>query len=294
MGSGAKLLSPKKGEASMIDCYLGLTELSELYCTDREVTADYRQALRRVAVSMEGVGITPSMLQDSCVSRWLASLPQSPTTRANYRRMALTLWRFAADQQLCDHYPRSVLKVKPRRSPVVAWSRSEMSRLIAAASQYQHTLATGCQASLFFEGWVRCGYETGLRFSDQLHLACASLRDGRLHCVMNKTGQPISKNLTPRLVGILTELSVRGNGRTFFRAHLAERWLRVHFARICRQAGINGTPKFLRRTGATMVEANQPGMAGRFLGHLSHGLAEKHYIDKTLLPNACPGPPQLQ
>lgn len=269
--------------------------LADDYCAERDVTADYRGAIQRVARSMDRAGITPLTLTDSSVNLWLASLKQSPTTRGNYRRMALTLWRYAIDRRLCEHYPQRVTKVKPRPSPVVAWSQTEMARLIAASRAYTHTLKTGVPASLFFEAWVRLGYECGLRFSDQLHLQCRTLRDdGRLHVSMNKTGVAIGKVISPRLLAILNELSVRGDGRTFFQCHLHGRWLRVHFARICRAAGVNGTPKFLRRTGATWVEANQPGMAGRFLGHLSHGLAEKHYIDKTLLPNACPIPPSLQ
>jgi integrase len=275
---------------------LGLSELSRDYCAEREVTHDYRQAMNRVARSMEGAGITPLTLTDSSANCWLASLKQGPTTRSNYRRMALTLWRYAIDRRLCDHYPQRVVKVKQRPKPVVAWSQTEMTRLIAASRAYTHTLKTGVPASLYFEGWIRGGYETGLRFSDLLKLRCDCLRDGRdgrLHVVMNKTGLSIGKVISPRLIEILTELSVRGNGRTFFQCHLHGRWLRVHFSRICTQAGVTGTPKFLRRTGATWVEANQPGMAGRFLGHLSHGLAEKHYIDRTLLPDACPKPPEI-
>ena len=271
-----------------------MQSVAKTYCIERDVTPDYRQALARVAASMDAAGITPSMLQDSVVNRWLATLPQSPTTRSNYRRMALTLWRFAADRQLCGHYPRSVVKVKPRNSPVIAWSEAELLRLVHVCACYSHTLKTGVSAALFFEGWVRCGYQTGLRFSDQLALKCSDMRGDRLHVVMNKTGLPVSKRITPRLVEILTMLSVQGDGQTVFKCHLNERWIRIHFARICKQAGLTGTPKWLRRTGATFVEAKQPGMAGRFLGHLSHGLADKHYIDKTLLPDACPTPPDIQ
>jgi integrase len=271
----------------------GMKSIARSYCDERTVTPDYRQALIRVAQSLDGAGINPMTLTDSLMNRWLATLPQSPTTRSNYRRMALTLWRYAADRKLSRHYPVAVTKVKPRYSPVIAWSQDELRRLIKTASEYHHTLKTGASAGVFFEGWTRCAYETGLRFSDQLRLDCSAIREDRLYVVMNKTGLPVSKRITPRLVEILTMLSVRGDGRTFFLAHLSERWIRIHFARICKEAGLSGTPKWLRRTGATFVEAKQPGMAGRFLGHLSHGLAEKHYIDRTLLPDACPVPPEI-
>jgi integrase len=242
---------------------------------------------------MSAAGIAPSMLRDSLVNRWLASLPQGSTTRSNYRRMALTLWRFAADRELTDDYPRRVVRVKPRPKAVVAWSTDEMRRLLKEARAYQHTLKTGCPAALLLEGWSLCGYETGLRFSDLHGLRCDQLRENRLYVVPNKTGVAVGKLLSPRLCAILTELSVRGDGRTFFRCHIGRRWVRVHFGRICRQAGLKGTPKFLRRTGATACEAASPGSATRFLGHLSPHLAMKHYVDATLLPDACPVPPSI-
>ncbi len=258
------------------------------------MTPDYRQALHRVARSMAAAGITPSMLTDSLVNRWLAGLKQSATTRSNYRRMACTLLRFAADRQLVGgQFSGRVIKVKQKLSPPIAWSMAELSTLIAASKKLDYDLRKGCPAALFFEGWVRAGFETGLRFSDLLELKVSCLRGDRLYVVANKTGVPIPKNLSARCVENLTELSVRGDGVTFFRWALAERWLRIHFARLCRSAGLSGTPKWLRRSGATHCEARSPGSAKRFLGHLSDGLALKHYVDQTLLPDQCPAPPPI-
>ena len=271
-----------------------MEDLASLYCDEREVTPDYRQALRRVARSMAAAGINPSMLTDSLVNRWLAGLKQSATTRANYRRMGLTLARYATDRQLTGgQFSGRVMKVKQKLSPPIAWSMAELSSLIQAAKKLDYDLRKGCPAALFFEGWVRAGFETGLRFSDLLSLRCDQLRGDRLFVVANKTGVPIPKVLSARCVEILTKLSVQGDGRTFFRWALAERWLRIHFARLCKQAGLTGTPKWLRRSGATHCEIRQPGSAKKFLGHLSDGLAMKHYVDQTLLPDQCPAPPPI-
>ncbi len=243
---------------------------------------------------MQAAGITPSTLSDSSINQWLASLVQSPTTRSNYRRMALTLWRYAIDLKLTAHPIGRVARVKARTKPPIAWSMEEMARLIRAARSLNYHFRSGCPASLFFEGWIRAGFETGLRFSDLLALRTEQLRDHRLFVAQNKTGQPIAKVLTGDCVACLRKLSVLGDGETFFDWAIKHRWLRVHFRRLCEKAGVSGTPKWLRRSGATAVEAVSPGSAGKFLGHLSPGLAARFYIDPTLLPNACPSPPAIE
>jgi integrase len=270
-----------------------MLSLASQYCSEREVTADYRQALARVARSMQAAGITPSMLEDSIINQWLASLNQSPTTRSNYRRMALTLWRYAIDLKLAAHPIGRVAKVKVKHKPPIAWSLDELGRLLAATQSLDYRLRSGCPASLFFEAFIRTGYETGLRFSDLLRLRVDQLRDSRLFVVQNKTGQPLAKVLSAECVACLRQLSVLGGGEAFFLWALNHRWLRVHFQRLCNKAGVSGTPKWLRRSGATAVEAVSPGSAGKFLGHLSPGLANRFYVDPTLLPNACPSPPPI-
>ena len=156
------------------------------------------------------------------------------------------------------------------------------------------TLISGCPASLFFRAWILTGYYTGLRFGDQHHLRVDQLRGNRLHTIQHKTGQPLTKILPDEVVDLLGQLAEKGDGKTFFWWALKEHWLRVHFRRLCKEAGLSGTPKWLRRSGATACEAQSPGSASRFLGHRSPELALKHYVDASLLPNACPCPPKLK
>lgn len=271
-----------------------MIEIASLYCDERALTADYRSALTRVARSMRVAGITPSTLTDSLVNRWLASLRQSPTTRSNYRRMAVTLWRHAHDCGLATDYPRRVVRVKPRPEPPIAWTLGEMSRLIWAAQQQTWRFKRSrCPAALWYEAFILTGFETGLRFSDLHALRCEQLRGGRLFVVPNKTGAAIPKRLTQRCVDSLTKLSVLGDGRTLFAWSICKRRAREGFRKVLATAGLTGTPKFLRRTGATHCEIAQPGSATRFLGHLSPGLAYKCYVDRTLLNEQCPVPPPI-
>lgn len=269
-----------------------MVDVASLYCDERVVTPDYRQGLIRVARSMRAAGIVPSILQDSVFNRWLAGLKQGATTRSNYRRMGLTLWRHALDIGLAEHYPRRVVRVKARPRPPVAWTLCEMSRLVAECDTVPgHYKRSRCPIAPTLRAFARVGYETGLRFTDLWSLECSQLRDGRLYVVPNKTGVQVPKRLTDECVADLERLRSLGDGKTFFRWAICKRRLRDHFTALCKRAGITGTPKFLRRTGATHCELRQPGSAGRFLGHLSPGLAYRCYVDRTLLAEECPAPP---
>ena len=123
-----------------------MEELASCYCGEREVTDDYRQALMRVARSMRAAGIEPSVAEASLLNRWLAGLKQSPTTRANYRRMAMTLVRYAVDRRECLQFNGRVVRVKQRLPPPVAWSMAELSTLISTTRKLDYSLRKGCPA----------------------------------------------------------------------------------------------------------------------------------------------------
>lgn len=271
-----------------------MIDVASLYCDERTVTPDYRQGLIRVARSMRAAGVTPSTLQDSSFNRWLAGLSQSATTRSNYRRMGLTLWRHSLDIGLAEHYPRRIVRVKARPKPPVAWTLCEMARLVDEASKLEHKFKRSrCPANVFYRAFARSGYETGLRYSDLYSLRVEQIRDGRLWVMPNKTGNPVPKQLSAECVEDLRKLIALGDGERVFSWAICKRRAREHFKKLCRRAGIAGTPKFLRRTGATHCEIRQPGSAGRFLGHLSPGLAYRCYVDRTLLAEQCPTPPLI-
>ena len=243
---------------------------------------------------MRAAGVTPLTITDSSFNRWLAGLPQDATTRSNYSRMGLTLWRYAADRELTQHYPKRVVRVKPRPRPPVAWSMDELASLVDAARSLTHKFKRSrCPAAVFFEAYIRTGFETGIRFSDLLSLRCEQLRGERLWVTPNKTGVPVPKVISGECAAALRNLNVLGDGETFFRWAIAKKQLRAHFRALCKRAGVRGTPKFLRRSGATHCEIKQPGSAGEFLGHLSPGLALRFYVDRTLVAERCPAPPPI-
>lgn len=270
-----------------------LTEVVEQYLSERDCCRNYRRHLMRTAEMLRSIGLTS--VADICpqrINRWLDGLACSKQTKANYRRQACTVVRAALGSD-AGHFIERIRRVKAPLPPPVAWTKEEMARLMHHARNLPGNLMSGCPASLFFAGWVLLCYESGLRFSDALHLRSSQIRDGRLYTIQSKTGDPLVRVLSHDCAKILTDLSVQSKDGTLFKWALSERWLRIRWARLVKSAGLTGTCKWLRRTGATWVEATQPGMASRFLGHRSPELAMKHYCDRTLLPNSCPSPPVI-
>jgi hypothetical protein len=78
-----------------------------------------------------------------------------------------------------------------------------------------------------------------------------------------------------------------------FGGRLSRRPLFANFREIAAHAGLVGTSKKIRKSGATAVENMQPGSAKGFLGHQSHGLAYKFYVDPRKAGPNRPEPPRL-
>ncbi len=271
-----------------------LTAIVDEYVDSRDLCHNYRRHLMRTAERMSASGLTSvADLTPQRVTRWLDSLPCSKTTRANYRRQALTIIRAALGPG-ATYFSEGVRRVKHSLPPPVAWTQEELSRLLHHARHLPGNLQSGCPVRVFFTAWLLTGYSCGLRFSDLLNLRSSQIREGRLYTVQSKTGDPLVQVLPHDCVKALSEIIELSPDGTVFRWALAEKWLRVRWDRLVKEAKVTGTCKWMRRTGATWVEATAPGQASRFLGHRSPELAMKHYVDRSLLPNSCPSPPPIQ
>lgn len=271
-----------------------MIEVALHYCSEREVSADYRQALLRVARSMAVHSVTPLTIEDSLFNRWLLQIARSQTTRSNYRRMGLTLWRAALDMKLATHAIGKIIRVKTQLPPPVAWSAGELSLLLDHAAKTPGCFrSSGCPRSLFWQGWILTGYESGVRFRDIHYLQSNQLRGNRLWVTQHKTGRPLGKILSSHCQSVLSELSGLSTDGSLFKWALSRKHVFLHFKQLVKDAGLGGSTKYLRRSGATAVEMANPGSASKFLGHLSPQLAAKHYLDPTLLAERQPAPPPI-
>ena len=286
---------PTKSHVAKSDI-LRTTQLADEYLSEREASPHYRWFLKRIARQLESAGIEqPYQFDASSVNRWLSGLHDlGPTTRANFRRGALVLWHYAARRELVAYPSDRVMKVKPQQKIPVAWSMDELNGLLAHCRKLDGVFKVSqCPRSLFFSAFVLAGYELGIRRTDLHELRADQVKGNRVFIVQNKTGVPVGKIVSPECASLLRQMIEIGDGKTVFRWALGVKWLGKHFQKVVKGAGTGGTIKFLRRSGATHCEIEQPGSAGRFLGQLTPGLAQRFYVDPTLLAETQPRPPSI-
>ena len=274
-----------------------LQQTLDSYLSSREVTAEYRRHLQRMASKMRGVGVTLHEEPEELAGKINVVLRSfgHMTTRANYRRVAVTLLRHrlgGSSESVVHH----LLRVKQKNLPPVAYTMEEVERLLKCADNLPDEFAcSGCPRGRWAGAFVLLCYETGFRFQDALDLEVRNLRGNRLSIVVSKTQRFLHKRLSADLCSRLAWLAEHGDGESFFAwavtKRYACRWLRMAW----KESRLPGSCRWLRRTGATLVEAQQPGSAAEFLGHSpnSHGLAARCYIDQSLLPDRCPSPPTI-
>jgi len=237
---------------------------------------------------------TADDLTDDVFNRWLDSLFDSGLSRhtiASKRRGALTIWRALHEAGLV-RYPQRIRKIRIPRTNPCAWSLKELAKLLAAAEDVPGRFKRSrVPRAPLWRAFVLTGYYSGLRFADLLDLRREQIgADGRVVLTQGKTGNVVTCALPPEAVEAIDATFPPARERIFGNA-LSRGRIQKRFRVLVRSAGLKGSSKFLRRSGATMSEFVRPGSATAFLGHLTSGLAQRHYIDVRLLQNSNPIPP---
>lgn len=217
----------------------------------------------------------------------------SPQTVANHRRMLKTLLTEAKRMGLNTCITRPFRRVKVARPTPRAWSREEIAQLVAAARQTKGHFRD-LKKSLFLEAWLLSGYCLGLRAGDLWSLRWDQIRGRRIYVTLRKTSSPFVAVFTDEALAACKALPRR---RRVFGDFAALNTIQQWVAACARSAGLEGSSKFLRRSCATYskILGRSP---KRALGHLTDGLAERHYVDQLLYEeeagiNATPLPPVL-
>lgn len=267
-----------------------LASVLEEYVAGREVCRLYVAALQRTVRKAAAYGIrTPCQLTPDAVNGWLESLRETGVasiTRANERRLLLTLWRFCVDRGYCETSPAQVRRIKVVKRPPQAWSRETLCRLLEAAEgdgrrvsdKYSHVRWRD-----ILPVWIAVGFETGIRLGDLLSLRKDSFRNGCLCITASKTGKQEIKRVSgyaQRGINALLAMSPDGS---VFRWAVTRRRALVKWRAWLNEQGVAGSSKFLRRSSFTYTELQRPGTAHRFANHSDPTLVWQHYIDKTLL-----------
>lgn len=253
-----------------------LTDFAIDYARRNGASAGYLEQLlvlaKRLPWHVEEV--TPEQV-DEYLTQALTN--RAPQTVANHRRYLTTLMRDATRRGLnsCIHWQFRRVKV-PRPVPR-ALSRSEIRAAVEAARQTPGHFRD-LRKSDFLVAWFLTAYALGMRSGDLIDIRWDQVRGRKIYRLQNKTSTALVALFTDEALSACKALPRRQRIFGDFAAqNTIEQWVKECMTR----AGLDATTKFLRRSAATYakVQGKSPKMV---LGHLTDGLAERHYVDQLL------------
>lgn len=227
-------------------------------------------------------------------------LGKSAKTLKNYRGSLLALWRMAWENELIDTPIRGVRNVRVARTIPDAFSDSEMVRLLAACDDKRlHGLMPSVPKGegVYLRALIHFLYDCALRMGDTLKVRRSYIRpDNTFVSLQHKTKQEILRVLRPETVESIDKLlSLTGSDLVFgFLDHYAinKLWRQLLVVAGLPVNGRNG-PQKVRRTSVSHLESIAPGTGQYHLGHLTPGLAARHYIDPRVVKVNVPLPPAI-
>jgi integrase len=254
-----------------------ILQLARRYCNRVGGSPGYLEQLevlcRRLPWRAED--LTPDLIDDYLTD---ALKHLAPSTVYNHRRMLQRLLAFASSEGLVDaSILRPLRRVKRLPPSPEAWSHADIRRLLAVAAD----LPGGQKVpnSTLMKAWLLVAYSTGLRLANLLEIRHDQIRGRRLLVRQVKSKEPHVCYLDDRALAAIAELPRRG-ARIFGDLVCRDKIL-AKMRLLCKKAGMSGSTKFLRRSGATYAE-----IAGKSAtGHLGHRTADmkRYYVDRLLL-----------
>jgi len=264
-------------------------KLADHYLSGRDVCHEYQQSIKRISSQCR------EMTAD-CVNEYLKKrlTEVSTITARNERGIILSLWVNAYQTGVVDTLPRGILRIRVRRAATRAWTLDEVKKALDEARKSKGLrMRSGADLGDMLRAWILLGYESGARFGDCWSFRKENIVGEALQWTQHKTGDPLSKILTPACLEACDTMLAKSPDGTILgwvcgKRH-ATRVMRDHLAK----CELPGTSKWLRRSGATHIEMLEPGRARLHLGHRSVGLAEKSYLDWAQIRTKTPRAPSL-
>lgn len=252
--------------------------LAETYLSARLVTPQYAKHLQRTA---EKVGsLEPAAINDYLRAR---RDEVSSVTLANERRMLLTLMRYGYEEHLIEQAPRGVMRIRQDTQPVRAWTLSDVKTLVNTSLSFRgRTFSCGVDKGLFMETWVRLAYDTAARYGDIFSWTRANLHGEFMVWTMKKTGMSMTRRIGKTTQERVFEI-LEDRGPLILGGICHRRYSFTLFRKLLKEAGMDGSGRWLRRSAATHVEARKKGSATILLGHKTPTLAYRSYVDMSQL-----------
>lgn len=293
---------PLKRRAGMISrAQTTLRSYAAQYAIERALAASSERALRYVLNSLELYLKRPATLDDLCSATlngwitWMYRERLDPETIRGRRTATVGIWKHACEAELVTMPPMRIRKVKVPDKPPVCWDWPELLKLLDVARALTGVMNRDRRVSRadFWQAWLYVDYGTGLRLGDLRKLRFDNISsDGRTITVQSKTGDVVTGHIQPEGMAIVTRMRQRGR-RLVFGDLVNHSNAQRYFRKLVAMAGLSGSTKWIRRTGATWLEVESPGSAQAYLGHRTPGLAQRNYIDRRFVQRDKPRPPKI-
>lgn len=268
------------------------TSIAKHYLNNHIVSKTYEASVHRIAKNCKI--ISKDNLNNYLKNR-LSKV--STITVKTERTILLTLWNYAYENDLISFPPKNIVSIKTKKAPTKAWTIDECKNLISQTYKFSGTTKTGAPLGVFLRAWLLLGYESGARFGDVFSFTTEHIESNILRWTMSKTGDPMTKILSDSCIDSINQLlsyqKLDKKDNRILGWVCGKRRAQLIMQQFLKFCQIGGCSKYLRRSGATHIEINQPGMAKLHLGHRSTGLAEKSYIDYGQIRTRIPQTPQL-
>lgn len=268
---------------------LSLPRIAEKYLSERHCSAHYVGCVRRTAGRCRD-------LSTERINAYLRKrLETASTSTVRFERtIILSLVKYAWERDILKVPIKGVMKIKQRRAPTRAWTIPQVQAAIAGCETYgSRKLRTGAPLGLFLRSWILIGYETGSRYGDIWSFTADHLAGDTLRWVQSKTGDGIVKVLSPTCREAIEQMLALSPDRRIVgwavHRRQAMRLMKTHL----KSCGLDGTSKWLRRSGATHCEIERPGTGRLHLGHRSVGIFESSYADWGQIRANAPVTPRL-
>jgi integrase len=258
----------------------------------------------RLLTRFAGGSLDVENLSEELVNRWLLyrrDEKRSPETVRSNRTSILMLWRAAADEGLIRP-PGRVCRIKRRERVIKAFTADDLTALLRAADSLQGVYRLSrIPQRLYLRSFVLAAYDTGLRLSDLLHIRRKDIwwpdnhGTAILSLVQTKTRHSHRVHLREATMIEVDACARAGREREYIWGMVTKRHFYVRMRRLCDAAGLTGSSKLIRRSGASYI-ARELGeaAASRFLGHRTPELARRNYLDQTIVAAQSPMPPPLE
>jgi integrase len=263
-----------------------MTELANRYASRVGAASSYMEQLIVLTkrLDWQAEDMTPDLI-DAYLTQSLRHLAAS--TVDNHRRMLRSLLAFAAEERLvAKSILRPLRRVKRNPPSPRAWSHAEIIKLLEACEGLPgRTLK--CSLATLMPAWILAAYSTGLRLNDLLAIRHDDLRGNRMMIRQQKTAEPHIVFLDDNALAAIRKLPKCGP--RIFGDLVGRSRILVAMRKLVKRAGMSGSTKYLRRSGATYCEIHGID-ATQHLGHRSPGM-KRFYVDRLLLAEERPQQP---